>query len=74
MLACKLPKSFMKKIKEFTHLLRHEKSLWEGSEILQNLPSSLQNEIKAHLQKSQIKQITPTVISKKLSQFFKSKV
>lgn len=46
----KLSKKFMKEVKEFTHTIRHEKSLFEGSEVLQNLPTSLQDEINNHLQ------------------------
>lgn len=56
MRACKLPESFMVKIKQFTHTLRHEKSLWEGAQILENLPQSLTCEIHEFLQSSQIKQ------------------
>jgi predicted metal-dependent hydrolase len=56
MRACKLPESFMVKIKQFTHTLRHEKSLWEGAEILENLPQSLNCEIHEYLESSQIKQ------------------
>jgi predicted metal-dependent hydrolase len=46
----------MVKIKQFTHTLRHEKSLWEGAEILENLPQSLNCEIHEYLESSQIKQ------------------
>lgn len=41
----KLPPAFYKRILEFTRLKRHEKDLFEGSEILDHLPKSLQCEI-----------------------------
>lgn len=41
MKACKVSSDFKAQIDEFTNLLRHEKSMWEGSEKLSVLPVSL---------------------------------
>ena len=46
----KLSKTFMERIKKFTHDIRHEKSMFEGSEIIEHLPLSLQTEIRKYLQ------------------------
>jgi len=46
----KLSKAFMERIKKFTHDIRHEKSMFEGSEIIEHLPLSLQTEIRKYLQ------------------------
>lgn len=38
MKACKVSSDFKAKIDEYTNLLRHGKSRWEGSETLKALP------------------------------------
>lgn len=51
MVAHNLPLEYMSKIREFSAKKRHSKDLFEGSEILYQLPKNLHREIKTHLDK-----------------------